>query len=416
MGNRTQVAEVLAQVGGGSSTPSTSYNYDKLYRLTGVTGPSGTTTYSYDPLGNRASKILDGATTSYTYDRADRITSAGSTSYTVNANGNETARGTDSFSYDQANQLKSATVTGTTGTYMYDGDGKRTSKTIGGVTTSYVYDVSGGLPVLLDDGSRKYVWGASGLTYSVDKASGAVQVYHTDGLGSVRAISDSSGSVVQTYQTDEFGGERQTGGTSTQSFGYTGEQSDSESGLLYLRARIYDASTGRFMQRDTFRGLVVAPPSLNQYVYTANNPLIFTDHSGRTFSRAQEQTQSTDCSNLLLSIANPICQPQFVPKEQAVILKVVQQVRIASGLPGIAMMPKIDPNDYDEDSGPEPIEKFSHQPSEGDMFREALKLAASLLGQAIKQDQLERAHDVVSKQGLRTIQEMAQAIYEALKK
>jgi len=28
---------------------------------------------------------------------------------------------------------------------------------------------------------------------------------HTDGLGSVRALTDSTGAVVQTYQSDEFG-------------------------------------------------------------------------------------------------------------------------------------------------------------------------------------------------------------------
>jgi len=103
----------------------------------------------------------------------------------------------------QANRLISATVGG--GTSTYDGDGKRTSKTVDGVTTSYVYDVAGGLPMLLDDGARKYVWGAGGLAFTVDKGTAAVQVYHTDGLGSVRAITDSTGSVTQTYQTDEFG-------------------------------------------------------------------------------------------------------------------------------------------------------------------------------------------------------------------
>ena len=49
----------------------------------------------------------------------------------------------------------------------YDGDGKRASATAGGTTTRYVYDVAAGLPALLDDGTRKYVWGAGGLAHSV---------------------------------------------------------------------------------------------------------------------------------------------------------------------------------------------------------------------------------------------------------
>ena len=34
-----------------------------------------------------------------------------------------------------------------------------------------------------------------------------------------------------------------------QPFGYTGELRDAETGLLNLRARTYDAETGRMMQR-----------------------------------------------------------------------------------------------------------------------------------------------------------------------
>jgi YD repeat-containing protein len=199
-------AHSLAATSAGTSRQaSTTYAYDKLYRLTGVAAPSSTTAYNYDPTGNRLSRVLSGQTTSYTYDKADRILTAGSTNYTVNNAGNETARGGDAFGYDQVNRLTSASVSGATGTYHYDGDGKRTSKTVGTATTSYSYDVGSGLPTVLDDGARKYVWGAGGLAYTVDKGIAAIAAYHTDGLGSVRAITDGTGSVVQTYQTDEFG-------------------------------------------------------------------------------------------------------------------------------------------------------------------------------------------------------------------
>ena len=70
--------------------------------------------------------------TGYGYDRADRITSAGGVSYTVDANGNLVSRGADSFGYDQANRLKTASVGGASSGFVYDGDGKRASKTVGG--------------------------------------------------------------------------------------------------------------------------------------------------------------------------------------------------------------------------------------------------------------------------------------------
>jgi RHS repeat-associated protein len=214
----------------------------------------------------------------YSYDHADRITAAGSTGYTVDANGNTTVRGGDNFAYDQANRLKTATVGGTTTTYVYDGDGKRTSATVGtNSPITYAYDVGRSLATLLSDGSRKYVYGV-GLAYTVDN-SNAVQVYHTDALGSVRAMTDATGALVQTFQTDAFGVATVTQGTSTQLFGFTGEQRDSD-GLMYLRARYYDPVASRFLSRDSMPGYLVAPLSLNRYTYVQNNPINQTDPSG----------------------------------------------------------------------------------------------------------------------------------------
>src|SRR5213078_2065165 len=102
--------------------------------------------------------------------------------------------------------LKSAMISGTSTTDAFDGVWKRDSTTAGANTTRFTYHVVDGLPILLDDGTRKYVWGASGLAHTVEgTGNGTITVYHTDGLGSVRALTDSTGAVVQTYQTDEFG-------------------------------------------------------------------------------------------------------------------------------------------------------------------------------------------------------------------
>ncbi|MBI4493717.1 MAG: hypothetical protein HY690_13075, partial [Chloroflexi bacterium] len=258
---------------------TTTYGYDQLSRLTSVTPPSGPTGYTYDSVGNRTTRTR-GSSTNYSYDWADRITSAGGVSYTVNDNGNLVARGPDTFGYDQANRLKTATIGSTTSTYVYDGDGKRVSATVGtNPTVSYRYDVNQSLPVVLDDGTRKYVWGL-GLAYAVDSA-GNVEVYHEDGLGSVRAITDASAQVVQTYLSDEFGVPSLTQGTGSQPFQYTGEPRDAETGFVNLRARMYDPATGRFVQRDPFPGFDSDPLSLNRYSYVANDPMNATDPSGQ---------------------------------------------------------------------------------------------------------------------------------------
>lgn len=48
--------------------------------------------------------------------------------------------------------------------------------------------------VVLTDGTLKYVYGL-GLAYAVD-TSGNLQIYHTDGLGSVRAITNGSNKTI----------------------------------------------------------------------------------------------------------------------------------------------------------------------------------------------------------------------------
>ncbi len=147
-----------------------------------------------------------------------------------------------------------AAVGGASTSNAYNGDGLRVSSTSGGVTTRLTYDVAAGLPVLLGDGAHTYVWGPQGLAYEVDKTSGAVLVAHADGLGSIRALTDSSGSVVQTSGTDEFGvpDASLTQGSLVQPFGYTGEP-QLGGGLVDLRARLYDPSLGRFVQADPLR-------------------------------------------------------------------------------------------------------------------------------------------------------------------
>src|SRR5581483_3762227 len=282
VGNRTGGDEALPRLGAPGPMGSmfgTSYAYDRLYRLIEATDPEVSTTYGFDSVGNRLS-MTRGSTTAYAYDRADRILAAGATSYTVDAKGNTTGRGADRFGYDQANRLVSGTVGGEASAYAYDGDGKRASKTVDGDRTEYVYDVNRALAVVLEDGARKYVWGL-GLAYAEDEETGEIAVYHTDGLGSVRAITNADGAVVQTYRTDEYGVPVAASGAIAQPFQYTGEQRDEETGFVYLRARMYEPEIGRFVQYDSNLGGRPVTSSVNRYSYVDNNPVSRVDPTGR---------------------------------------------------------------------------------------------------------------------------------------
>ena len=249
----------------------TLYSYDMMSQLTDVTDPTGATTaYPYAPTGNRTSLTRGGTTTQYAYDGADRLQSAGATAYTSDDNGNRTGKGSGTFAFDQANRLTSASVTGGTAQYTYDGDGKRVSKTVPGPggTTTYLYDVNRRLPVVLEDGARRYVWGL-GLAYSTDVGGNVVGVYHGDGLGSIRALTDGAGVLTDSYVGDEYGVPGTGAGTSDQPFGFTGQQGDAETGFTYLRARMYDAETGRFIQRDPVAGRARRPSTLNRLPWPA---------------------------------------------------------------------------------------------------------------------------------------------------
>ncbi|HUI87281.1 MAG TPA: RHS repeat-associated core domain-containing protein [Anaerolineales bacterium] len=61
----------------------------------------------------------------------------------------------------------------------------------------------------------------------------------------------------------------------------TGQQTDSYSGLQYLRARYYDPSISEFTSRDTWSGDVNNPLSFNHWAYTDDNPVNLTDPSGK---------------------------------------------------------------------------------------------------------------------------------------
>ena len=185
-----------------------------------------------------------------------------------------TTAGSNTFGFDQANRVYTATVSSLVSSYRYDGDGKRVSRTVGAnPPVNYVYDTNGSLPMVLTDGSLTYVYGL-GLAYTVD-ITGTLQVMHTDGLGSVRAITDSSGNLIQTFQTDEFGNPALVQGTNTEPFRYTGQQNDVETGFYDLRARYYAPGIGRFVSRDRVFGNLGNPASLNRYSYATNDPMTY---------------------------------------------------------------------------------------------------------------------------------------------
>ncbi len=89
-------------------------------------------------------------------------------------------------------------------------------------------------------------------------ASPAQSSLHRDHLSSVRAISGGTGILARITACKPFGPATDTNsGPSVppESKGFNGEHYDATTGLLYLNARFYDPSLGRFIQPDRWEVL-----------------------------------------------------------------------------------------------------------------------------------------------------------------
>jgi RHS repeat-associated protein len=100
-----------------------------------------------------------------------------------------------------------------------------------------------------------------------------------DALGSVRQLVDDNGTVVLARDYTPFGLVLSESGLGSSGYGYTGEQ-QAVPELIYLRARLYSPSLGRFLSVDPFPGYAGLPQTLNVYVYCLNNVINCTDPSG----------------------------------------------------------------------------------------------------------------------------------------
>lgn len=272
-----------------TNTGTISYQYDALNQLTQETLLDGTTNaYEYDAVGNRTKKtVTHGSvtTTNYTYDVGNQLTAVNGQAYTYDANGNLTGNGAKTFIYDAENHLTQVkdSVGTSLATYTYDYTGKRNSMTTASGTVNFHY--AGSNVIYETDASNNivadYTWDTHGRPVTMTRG-GVTYYYQLNGHGDVVKLTDASGNIVAQYQYDAWGNIISQTGTmaSANPYRYTSYRYDETTGLYYLMARYYDASVGRFINRDSVHGFNNDPLSLNQYAYANNNPVVNTDPSG----------------------------------------------------------------------------------------------------------------------------------------
>jgi RHS repeat-associated protein len=128
---------------------------------------------------------------------------------------------------------------------------------------------------------RTYAYGGELISMG---AAGARFYFHHDALGTVSAITKSTGSTQWKYTYDPYGGSRTATKVDSTApdnpMRYTGGLLDSETSLYDLRARNYDPSLGAFQSVDPLaQDLNRAAESV--YLYADAQPLLLSDPSGR---------------------------------------------------------------------------------------------------------------------------------------
>lgn len=292
MGNITAIGNAA-----GVATPSETYGYDPLYRLTGVKAPAGTAieAYTYNRTGDRLTKAAPGILTgNYSYATGTHhLTGVGTTSRVVDARGNTTsdvlASGTYGYGYNQRNRMTVVQQNGTTvGTYVLNALGQRIQKTAGGVATAFDYTEDS---QLIGEASgtttRDYIW-LGGIPVALVDGNGTtstVSYVISDGLGTPRAVVDASGATEWqwAFSSNPFG---ETAPTSPSGYvlnlRYPGQYADAESGLLQNGNREYEPASGRYLESDPI-GL---SGGATTYGYAAAQPLQRIDRFGLRYAES----------------------------------------------------------------------------------------------------------------------------------
>lgn len=123
---------------------------------------------------------------------------------------------------------------------------------------------------------------------------------HHDQAGSTRLLTGSTGAVTGKCTYGAYGTPT-CEGTATTPLGYGAQYTSSDTGLIYMRARVYDPATAQFLTVDPEVGTTRAP-----YNYAGDNPLNTGDPSGRCNANPFSESFWTEGNCVSESPLNPV--------------------------------------------------------------------------------------------------------------
>ena len=279
----------------------TTYSYDKNNRLikenqvvsNGNAKWQNITSYGYDKNGNRLNRVeyknKNVDSNKFNLGMIDVGSNSKGTGYKYSDYGKEV------YTYDGLNELKSYRGKNEqNATYEYMPNHYRISKTVDGTKTYQLWDNDRVVSELDSELNLKinYRIGVNGQILSDSNENS----YSYDGHGNLVNGKDNSSTTVY----DVYGNKTEDFGTGDAPFGYCGEYTDKESGLVYLRNRYYDSSTGSFITEDPIKD------RNNWYGYCAGNPVNAWDTSGLDWYVFYDPTLFHDGENRAKEVANSI--------------------------------------------------------------------------------------------------------------
>lgn len=298
------------------------FEYDRLYRLTGATLHTGsrnvTRSFEYDGTGNLKTK---GSLKNYQYGEGatgsirpnaviglDRFNANGdkleTLTYLYDANGNATDANGRAITWSSFNKPARMEKGNAWSTFAYAPDRSRYKhlkhyENDDTVVTHYAglverVERTRGIGHYIE--YRQHIVAAGKVIAIVTdhQASGAeiTRYLHRGHLGSIALITDDVGKIIEQRQFDAWGQSVKPGTLIpdpwritplldiTTTRGFTGHETLDHLGLVHMNGRVYDPEIGRFLSADPFVQFPHSTQGYNRYSYLNNNPLNATDPSG----------------------------------------------------------------------------------------------------------------------------------------